>query len=64
MNKEQNFIVEKILQTYIIRKKFGQDKEWLMMSSIMPYIIDDEGDGEFEKWLRNNPMPTKGIDDE
>lgn len=38
-----------------------------MMSSIMPYIIDDgddDGNGEFEEWLRNNPMPTRGIDDE
>jgi len=33
------------------------------MSSIIPYIIDD-GDGEFEEWLRNNPMPTRGIDNE
>lgn len=36
-----------------------------MMSSIMPYIIDDgDGNGEFEEWLRNNPMPTRGIDNE
>ena len=33
--------------------------------SIIPYILDKDSDGEFEKYLRKNPMPTKRvIDDE
>jgi len=32
------------------------------LASILPYILDKDSDGEFERYLRKYPMPTRRVD--